>query len=78
MDEVDDGSIDLLLNSLPQNTSLNTDDAESLDCNFEINKLHDAAKRSSKQSSPGDDGLSYSLFYLLFQYPLYENLITKI
>ncbi|KAG2214076.1 hypothetical protein INT45_010955 [Circinella minor] len=78
MDEVDDDSIDLLLNSLSQNTSLNNDEAESLYCDFEINELRVAAKRSPKQSSPGDDGLSYSFFYLLFQHLLYENLITKI
>ena len=77
-DDVTEESIDRLLNTLPSNSQLDSSAAESLSEEFDIEELREAAKRSPKQSSPGVDRLSYSFWYLLFQHPLYSDLITTI
>ncbi|KAG2224506.1 hypothetical protein INT45_004351 [Circinella minor] len=57
--EVDDPSINPMLNSLPPSASLDPDNAESLVCDFHLDELRDVTKRSSKQSNPRDDRLPH-------------------
>lgn len=68
-DDIDQSSIDHLLESLPESLRLSSETADKVIAPIDYDDLLDAFSRSPKKSSPGKDGLPYEIVRLIIEHP---------
>ncbi|KAG2216959.1 hypothetical protein INT45_007394 [Circinella minor] len=73
---IDLQAIDQLLTSVPSNL-LSPATQTLLLSSFTLDQITNSAKRAPQNSSPGSDGLPYSILYLLFNHPLIASLAVN-
>ncbi|ORY88923.1 hypothetical protein BCR43DRAFT_543078, partial [Syncephalastrum racemosum] len=75
---VDETAIASLLANIPASTSLPDNIRMPMTAPFTLEELQLGAKRAPQHSSPGLDGLPYSIWYLVLQHPEYQALALQV
>ena len=74
---IDLQAIDQLLTSVPSDL-LSPATQTLLLSSFTLDQITNSSKRAPRNSSPGSDGLPYSILYLLFSHPLIGSLAVNV
>ncbi|KAG0737661.1 hypothetical protein G6F57_012742 [Rhizopus arrhizus] len=77
-DHVQDIEIDNYLNTIHFSRSVDQRENDALVSNITMDELLEQVQRSSKQSSPGNDGLGYQYLHILFAIPSLKKLILEV
>ncbi|KAI9325706.1 hypothetical protein BD770DRAFT_309738, partial [Pilaira anomala] len=75
---IDPESLQTLINTIPSSQHLTHDDIDSLTSPIYIDELLFQFNKRSKHSSPGMDGIPYSILQLLFQHHLITPLALQV
>lgn len=77
-DSVDDEALNQLLEQIPSDVQLDSDQQELLLDPIQFEEIILESKRSPRQSSPGSDSLPYEILHLVMRFEPYHDLICAI
>ncbi|KAG0164090.1 hypothetical protein DFQ30_010519, partial [Apophysomyces sp. BC1015] len=77
-DPVDVSATDQLLDAIPSDRRLSSQQQQDMADEIGVEELREQVKRCRTQSSPGTDGIPYSILYLVFQHPIYTQLLHTV
>lgn len=77
-EDIDQHAIDRLFSHIPSSCTLTSNDCSYMEAPLTHQDLKEAVKRAPKSSSPGMDGLPYTILSLLFKHELYTELLLRV